>query len=186
MGGCSNYCFVAQGTCCVKHCSQQLPTFVLFLEPCGFSGKVRSFGQLLPGDQRTSWRTFPRHAGKERARNEQKTFWNKQFVTGRRWRIAALAGSCRLQPEGHWWRERRHQVRKKRNSPWLPPAVSMTSPFNQSAWEGMTRELKGQEQLRIVAHHEWQDSDCITNLDKAVDAESDLVLGALARYGRRS
>jgi len=48
--------------------------------------------------------------------------------------------------------------------------------FNQSAWEGMT-ELKDKNGWDVSYLESKQDSDYATNLDKAVDAESDLVWG---------
>ena len=48
--------------------------------------------------------------------------------------------------------------------------------FNQSAWEGMT-ELKDKYGWDVSYLESKQDSDYATNLDKAVDAESDLVWG---------
>ena len=48
--------------------------------------------------------------------------------------------------------------------------------FNQSAWEGMN-QLKEEEGWDVSYLESKQDSDYATNLDKAVDSESDLVWG---------
>ena len=102
----------------------------------------------------------------------------RSFVTGATGAgaLAALAGLAGCNQKKDDGGQKSSGEKKKKLTMVTDTGGVNDQSFNQSAWEGMT-ELKDKNGWDVSYLESKQDSDYATNLDKAVDAESDLVWG---------
>ena len=107
-----------------------------------------------------------------------KNVTRRSFVTGATGAgaLAALAGLAGCNQKKDDGGQKASGEKKKKLTMVTDTGGVNDQSFNQSAWEGMT-ELKDKNGWDVSYLESKQDSDYATNLDKAVDAESDLVWG---------